>query len=316
MTIRLPVLAAGLLAGTVIGAFLPSAATARSSQWWYVAQGAGKVLFVDVDSIQREGDTVRYEASQILREPENPAASIRAFMTTDCRARTENWDLVMRYGPQDERLDASALAYDAPEAVGVGTLGEAQMQFVCAPDLAQTGGFAIAIDEVAFTEALLAGSDASESPLALHERMRADPRVPVIRSTAPAPETFGTEQRVLAGQAIVPPRDYAKSLQAPQGANYDTGESGTIYDIAYVGIEGGELVFERRGYSIGDLARASSAQSMRFGLTEKAIHISDIEIAIIEATPQALRFRAQLAPEQQEDSDAPFPCNDPACSPR
>lgn len=298
-----------------LAAILPSAAEARSSQWWYVAQGADKVLFVDVESIQRDGDTVRYEASQILREAGNAAASIRAYMQTDCRARTENWDMVMRYGPRDERLDEAALAYDSPEPVGSGTLGEAQLEFVCASDPAATGGFPIAIDEVAFAEALIADTDASESPRAVHDRMRADPKVPVIRSTAPPPETFGTAQSTAAGDAVVPPRDYAKGPQVPDVREYDADESGAIYDIAYIGIEDGEMVFERRGYGIGDLARASSAQEMRFPLSQKDVEILDIGIEVIEATPQTLRFRARRV-SRNEGGEAGFPCLDPACSAR
>lgn len=303
-----------LAAACCVAALVPSAAQARSSQWWYVAQGADKVLFVDVASIQRDGDTVRYEASQILREEGNPAASIRAYMHTDCRAHTENWDMVMRYGPRDERLDEAALSYDDPQPVEPGTVGEAQMRFVCAADRSEAGGFPLAIDEVAFAEALIADTEAAESPEALHERMRADPDVPVIRSTAPAPQTFGTEQRAQAGDAVVPPRDYAKGVEMPAPADYDTDESGTIYDIAYLGIEDGEMAFERRGYSIGDLARASSAQTMRFPLDQPSIQILDITIDVIEATPQALRYRASLAPREDAEN-APFRCMDPACKP-
>ncbi|MFD2137689.1 surface-adhesin E family protein [Novosphingobium resinovorum] len=124
-----------------LGILLPSTSQARSSEWWYVAQAAEKVLFVDVGSIRRDGDTVRYEASQILREPGNPAASLRAWMITDCRRQTESWDLYLRYGSRDERLDETALSYPDPEPVTAGTLADAQMQFVCATDRAATGGF-------------------------------------------------------------------------------------------------------------------------------------------------------------------------------
>lgn len=292
----------------------PSIAQARTSQWWYVTQGADKVLFVDAESIERNGDTVRYEASQILREPGNPAASLRASMVADCRAHTETWDMVLRYGADDERLDETALSYPGPSPVEAGSVGEAQLQFVCADNRSETGGFPIAIDQVALAEALIADTKNSVSPADLHERMRADLKVPVIRSTAPAPETFGTPQVTAAGHAAVPPRDYAKGVQIPDASQYDTIESGTIYDIAYVGIEDGELAFEQRGYSIDDLVHASSAQTMRFPLSQKSIRILDIDIAVLEATPQRLRFRASVAP--RDAADAPFVCNDPACTPR
>lgn len=276
----------------------PTVTQARSSQWWFVAQAVDKVLFVDVESIERDGDKVRYQASQILREPGNPAASIRAYMITDCRKRTETWDMVLRYSTDDERLDKAALNYPKATPVAAGSLGEAQLQFVCAADRTRTNGFPLAIDQVAFAEALIADTDASVNPADLHERMRADPDVPVIRSTAPAPATFGTPQTVTAGHAVVPPRDYAKGVQIPEASNYDADESGTIYDIAYRGVEGGELAFEQRGYSIDDLAHASSAQTMRFPVSQKTIRIADIEIAVLKATRADLRFRARLAPQK------------------
>lgn len=290
----------------------PSAAQARASQWWYVTQGADKVLFVDAESIVRDGDTVRYEASQILREPGNPAASLRASMIGDCRDNTETWDLFLRYGKDDERLDETALSYAGPNPVEAGSVGAAQLQFVCAADLTQTDGFPLAIDQVAFAEALIGDTEASVSPADLHERMRADPKVPVIRSTAPSPDTFGTAQATTAGHAVVPPRDYAKGVEIPDARNYDTIESGTIYDIAYRGIEKAELAFDLRGYSIDDLAHASSAQTMRFPASQKTMRIRDIEITVLAVTPQDLRFRASLAPT--DGDDAPFVCADPACT--
>ena len=292
----------------------PSVAQARSSQWWYVTQGADKVVFVDVESIQRDGDTVRYEASQIVRERGNPAASVRASMVTDCRQRTETWDMVLRYGANDERLDKTALSYAGPNAVEAGSVGEAQLKFVCADDRSETGGFPLAIDQVAFAEALIADTKATVSPADLHERMRTDPKVPIVRSTAPGPETFGTPQVIVAGHAVVPPRDYGKDVQIPDPSQYDTIESGTIYDIAYMGIEKGELAFEQRGYSIDDLVHASSAQTMRFPLSQKSIRILDIEIAVLDVTPQRLRFRASLTPREADDTSSV--CNDPTCTAR
>ncbi|MGF7153388.1 hypothetical protein [Novosphingobium gossypii] len=290
----------------------PSIAEARPSQWWYVAQGADKVLFVDVGSITRDGETVRFHANQVLRETGNPAASLSAYMIADCEKRTETWDLVQRYGADDERLDDAALSYAGSEPVAAGSVGEAQLQFVCATDRASAGGFPLAIDQVAFAEALIADTQASESPAALHERMRADPAVPVIRSTAPSPETFGTLQTAVVGHALVPPRDYSKGTQVPDAASYDTDESGTIYDISYRGIEEGQLALELRGYSIDDLVHASSGQTMRFPVDQKTIQILDVQIDVVTATPQDLRFRASRVP--REDAEAPFVCRDPACT--
>ncbi|MCW2349915.1 hypothetical protein [Sphingobium sp. B12D2B] len=288
---------ATLLCGLL--ALAPMAAQARSSQWWFVAQGADRVLFVDVGSIKREGDIVRYQASQVIRDPNDPAALIRAYMVTDCKKRTESWDMAMRYDAEDQRLDETAVRFPT-EAVLPDTIGDAQLQFVCAADRAQSDGFPLQIDEVAFAEALIADTQASESPAAIHERMRLDPKVPVIRSKAPGVETFGTPQTTRAGHAVVPPRDYAKGVQIPIASDYDTDVVGQIYDIAYLGVQNGDLVFEKRGYSIDDLAHAGSGQPMRVPQTQKTVHIGDFMIDVLEATPRSLRFRAQLVREGAE----------------
>jgi hypothetical protein len=214
---------------------MPTAVQAGSSQWWFVAQGADRVLFVDVGSIERSGDIVRYQASQVIRDPNNPAALIRAFMVTDCKKRTESWNMAMRYGADDQRLDETAVSFPT-EAVIPDTIGDAQLQFVCAADRTQSDGFPLKIDEVAFAEALIVDTQASESPAAIHERMRLDPMVAVIRSKAPGVETFGTPQTTLAGNAVVPPRDYAKGIHIPPASDYDTDVIGEIYDIAYLGV--------------------------------------------------------------------------------
>ncbi|MCW2336060.1 hypothetical protein M2337_000293 [Sphingobium sp. B2D3A] len=77
-------------------------------------------------------------------------------------------------------------------------------------------------------------------------------------------------------------------------SDYDTDVVGQIYDIAYLGVQNGELVFEKRGYSIDDLAHAGSGQPMRVPQTQKTVHIGDFMIDVLEATPQSLHFRAQL----------------------
>lgn len=276
----------------------PTVAHARSSQWWYVGGGADRVLFIDTGSIERDGDSVSYSARQVLRDPEDPAALINAYMRMDCKKREESWLMVTRYGANDERLDASSTSYADAQPVVEGTLGEAELDFVCAADLAATSGFPIAIDEVAFAEALIADKQGSVSPADLHDRMRADPNVPVIRSAAPDPATFGTEQRMDAGQPIVPPRDYAKGTGVPVSDDYDADETGTIYDIAYQGIERGQMVLEQRGYSISDLAHPGSGQMWRFPLNEKTIQILDITIEVIEARADGLRYKVTRAPRE------------------
>lgn len=276
----------------------PTGAHARSSQWWYVGGGADRVLFIDTGSIERDGDSVSYSARQVLRDPKDPAALISAYMRMDCKKREETWLMVTRYGAEDERLDPSSTSYADAQPVVDGTLGEAELDFVCAADPAATSGFPIAIDEVAFAEALIADTQGSVSPADLHEKMRTDPNVPVIRSAAPAPASFGTEQRMGVGQPIVPPRDYAKGTGVPISEDYDADETGTIYDIAYQGVEKGEMVFEQRGYSISDLAHPGSGQMWRFPMDQKSIQILDIAIDVIEARADGLRYKVTRAPRE------------------
>lgn len=276
----------------------PTVAQARSSQWWYVGGGADRVLFIDTGSIDRDGDVVSYSARQVLRDPEDPAALINAYMRMDCKKREETWLMVTRYGADDKRLDASSISYADVQPVVAGTLGEAELDFVCAADPATTSGFPIAIDEVALAEALIADTHGSVSPADLHEKMRADPSVPVIRSAAPAPSSFGKEQRMGVSQPIVPPRDYAKGTGVPIAHDYDADETGTIYDIAYQGIEKGQMVFEQRGYSISDLAHPGSGQMWRYPMDQKTIQILDIAIEVIEARADGLRYKVTRAPRQ------------------
>lgn len=272
---------------------LTSPAQARTSQWWYVAQGADRVLFIDEKSIERDGNIASYASRQILREPGNEVASQQAHMRTDCVNRTQQWVIVRRYA-RDERVVDPGSSYDELEPVETGTIGEAELDFVCADntaDRASTGGFPLEIDDVAFAEALIAADDTS--PADLHATMKADPATPVIRSSAPAPATFGTEQRVATGQPIVPPRDYEKGVDLPDTAQYDADETGRIYDLAYQGIEAGEIVFEIRGYEPTDLVHAGSGQNIRVPVEAGSEQIRDLLVTIIEATPDALRYRVE-----------------------
>jgi hypothetical protein len=273
-------------------AISPSA-HARSVQWWYVNHDEDRVLFVDKASIEREGDTATYSSVHIIREAGNPAALVRAFMRTDCRNHRMNWALALRYGADDQRLDDTAIGDAEAQDVLPDTLAAAELDFVCSGGESKEQGFALAIDDVAFAEALLANRDSALTPAALHDRMRKDPATPVIRSTAPGVATFGSAQQVVAGQPIVPPRDYAKGIQLPRAQDYDADESGRIYDIAYLGVKNGQLAFEIRGYSVDDFAHPSSGQPLYFALAQKDIQIREIAIAVEKASESALYYRVR-----------------------
>jgi hypothetical protein len=285
------ILRIGMTSSLIFLCGLASSAQARSSQWWYVAQGADRVLFVDEKSIARDDDTVRYTSSQILREAGNDVSTQRAYMRTNCAARTQQWMLVMRYGLDDQPLDPAITIREEDTPVEAGTLGEAELNFVCADDRATTSGFPLEIDDVAFAEALIAQERPANDAADLHAQMKADLSTPVIRSPAPSPATFGTDQHVTKGMPIVPPRDYAKGIEPPAAPDYDVDETGRIYDIAYQGIEKGDVLFEIRGFSIGDLVHPGSGQTIRVPAGGKGDQINDLFVTIIDAQPDGLRYR-------------------------
>lgn len=108
---------------------------------------------------------------------------------------------------------------------------------------------------------------------------------------APETDTFGRSQFILSGNPIIPPRDYGKGLQLPDTNEYSPDESGTIYDIAFLGIENGEMQFEVRGYSIADLNSPATGQTSSFPQDQKTIEIRDIVIEIEEVTDGSLTYK-------------------------
>ena len=108
---------------------------------------------------------------------------------------------------------------------------------------------------------------------------------------APETDTFGRSQFVLSGNPIVPPRDYSKGLQRPKTEDYNPIESGTIYDIAFLGIENGEVQFEVRGYSIEDLDHPATGQTSAFPQEQKSVEIRDIVIEIEDVQEGSLTYK-------------------------
>lgn len=108
---------------------------------------------------------------------------------------------------------------------------------------------------------------------------------------APETDTFGRSQFILSGNPIIPPRDYGKGLQLPDTNEYSPDESGTIYDIAFLGIENGEMQFEVRGYSIADLSSPATGQTSSFPQDQKTVEIRDIVIEIEEVTDGSLTYK-------------------------
>lgn len=111
--------------------------------------------------------------------------------------------------------------------------------------------------------------------------------LPVPAATA---QEAGSVLTARTGEALIPPREYGHSDGPVDPARHDPIESGKIYDIAYAGISGGKMQFERRGYSIADLTTPAYSQTEARELNVRTILIRDIELTILEARPDRLRY--------------------------
>ncbi len=297
----------------LLTALAGAAEPASASAWWYVAHDAGRVLFVDRQSISRKGAVVRYSALLALHDAGGPAGETKSFMLADCHAQTIGWLGMAQYDRKDiqgnvsTRGDADAEMTKPDPA----TLDDAQLRFVCsAGSGASSAAFPIVIDEIAFADRLITSRGAMADPRALHDTMAKDPRVPILRSTAPDPLTFGTTQTVRRGEPLVPPRDYHKGTQVPRSANYDADTVGTIYDVAYQGVADGEIRFEVRGYSGDDMVHPGSGQTESVPLGVEAITIRDLSVKIVKATSEAITYRVAI---EKMPSQVVGPCTGPEC---
>lgn len=200
----------------LLTALAGAAEPASASEWWYVAHNAGRVLFVDRQSISREGAVVRYSALMALHDAGGPAGETKSFMLADCRAQTIGWLGMAQYDRKDIQGDVSTRRDADAEMTkpDPATLDDAQLRFVCsARASASNTSFPITIDEIAFADRLITNGAAMTDPRALHDTMAKDPRVPILRSTAPEPRTFGTTQTVRRRTA----RTAARLLQGSAG---------------------------------------------------------------------------------------------------
>jgi hypothetical protein len=286
---------------------LLAATPASAAPWWYVGHAEDRALFIDTGSIEREGDKVTYSAKAVIRRQDDPVAMTLSFMRADCSGQTLGWGGVQSFGKDDAVIDTSTRA--TPEmSAPADPLARAELAFVCADPATRekSGAFPLKIDDAAFTEALLATP--GPSPRALQDRLAADPAVPVIRSSAPPVTSFGQVQTVKLGEPLVPPRDYEKGLQIPQGPDYSSIEVGRIYDVAYQGIEKGRIRFEIRGYSIDDLVHPGSGTIQPAYLEEKCVNVLDLAISIREALPDRITYSVVRQKRAPDDVFPPPQC--------
>uniref|UniRef100_UPI0035CC3D8F hypothetical protein n=1 Tax=uncultured Sphingomonas sp. TaxID=158754 RepID=UPI0035CC3D8F len=285
-----------------------------AAPWWYAGRAADRIVFVDAGSVERDKDIVTYSSKTVSRKQGDPVAMELSYMRADCAKRRLGWGGVQRIGYDEAVIDTSTVAVPAMVDVPAESLADSELTFACSDVQAReaAGAFILAVDDAAFTEALLTEPDKDLSPRALNDRLAADPAVPVIRSTAPPPSSFGTVQTVRLGQPLVPPRDYEKGAQIPDANAYQSDEAGRIYDVAYQGVKNGEIEFEVRGYSIDDLAHPASGSIQTAYLAQKSVTILDLAITIRKVLPDRITYSVKI--EKRAPQEPPCPhdgCGEP-----
>lgn len=120
---------------------------------------------------------------------------------------------------------------------------------------------------------------------------------PAVEAPAPNAKAFGKSLTARMGDALAPPRDYAKGPQRPDPADYDADTSGIIYDVAYGGADDEQVFFVIQGYSPGDLVNPASAQTLDFPRDARSVNVRDLEIRIEKADAEALTYRIKITPE-------------------
>lgn len=149
----------------------PSAA--HASEWWYVNSGAGRVVFVDAKSIERKKETVTYWTMYVIR-PGEPEVLTKSHMRAECGKRRLRTLEMLRFDG-----DGHAIGGDTPHRPGPvlpiapDTLGDAEFRFACGDESHRVTNdlFPLAVDEVAFAEALIARGGKPVYAHDLHETM-------------------------------------------------------------------------------------------------------------------------------------------------
>ncbi|MBO9707806.1 MAG: hypothetical protein J7521_06315 [Caulobacter sp.] len=121
-------------------------------------------------------------------------------------------------------------------------------------------------------------------------------------------DAFGPVRTAAVGEALVPPGDYAKGPEEPDPAAYPADEAGTIYDIAFAGMDGDRIRFEVRGYAGGDFEHVAVSQEQTSPATVSTIHVRDIVLEIRQVDAGTIRYSARWEKEQR---DAPADGGDP-----
>jgi hypothetical protein len=167
------------------------------------------------------------------------------------------------------RLNVDSLAKPALATVEPGTLGEAELKFVCAKagDREGAGAFPVAVDARTFADALIVAGD--EAPRAVYDRLAADPARRSSARPRPGRKPSAAARRRRRGNRWFRHATTPRGPSAPNAADYPRDSSGDAYDVTFEGLEAGELKFEVRGYSADDLIHPAMGQTERFPATSR-----------------------------------------------
>ncbi|WP_273792712.1 hypothetical protein [Brucella anthropi] len=86
-------------------------------------------------------------------------------------------------------------------------------------------------------------------------------------------------------------------METPNPDEYEPTESGTIFDIVYLGLVDGRMRFEIRGYTATDLQNPDTGQIVDFPVGQPSIEIRNIQIDVDAAAPGSLTYRASRVSE-------------------
>lgn len=111
---------------------------AHAADWWYVTESsAGTVLFVDVESLQRNGDLVTYWRQGINKDPIKGVKSYKLRSSEACSGKKTK---VLSYVDYDEAgtvVESNTLRTPTFDDIVPDTVGESIAEFVCAPSTAR-----------------------------------------------------------------------------------------------------------------------------------------------------------------------------------
>ncbi|AYJ87689.1 hypothetical protein D3Y57_19370 [Sphingomonas paeninsulae] len=145
---------------------------AMASEWWYVNSGPGRVVFVDAQSIERNKDSVSYWTMHVIR-PAEPEVMTKSHMRAECGKRRIRLLEILRFDERGREIGDAHARLRSMQMVAPDTLGDVEFRFACGDQAHRVTNdlFPLAIDEVAFAEALIARGNKPTDAHDLHEAM-------------------------------------------------------------------------------------------------------------------------------------------------